>query len=549
MSEPLVKKYNIVDLFAGAGGLSCGFLQTGRFTVKAAFEMNLNAQQTYLCNHKIDKSCMYSDVSDALLETTRQKLGQIDVVIGGPPCQGFSNANRQKNHAISLNNSLVKKYVKAVLHLNPKAFLMENVSMLQSEVHRFYVSDEDEEDIKKYEITTTDSQIQLLEAEFVFDGIIDVVSDINKIISYLWEGEDYLALNVIFKNRNNEEKLKNTLAKHQRKLVALANKLIDREGDNYIIQQERIAGKALQQYFDKGTVHGLCEAIKLPILFQRMFSKVKEIKDNAIKVERFSAEQGLVAHVKSMSVLDYITSILGAGCNGYTIDKGVLSAATFGVPQKRMRYIILGVKKYIADNIELPKGTMKEEQFKTVHDAIWDLENINVTTNVAEGIKGVTIGKVPNGIYSLGLALRDSNKLFNHISTETTELALERFKAIKQGQNFHNLPDYLKKSYSDSKRTQNTIYLRLVYNQPSGTVVNVRKSMWIHPTLHRALSIREAARLQTFPDSFVFCGNKDSQYQQVGNAVPPMLAKAIGECLCEYLDKENSEMSFFALTE
>ena len=63
MSEPLVKKYNIVDLFAGAGGLSCGFLQTGRFTVKAAFEMNLNAQQTYLCNHKIDKSCMYSDVS------------------------------------------------------------------------------------------------------------------------------------------------------------------------------------------------------------------------------------------------------------------------------------------------------------------------------------------------------------------------------------------------------------------------------------------------------------------------------------------------------
>jgi Site-specific DNA methylase len=549
MSEPLVKKYNIVDLFAGAGGLSCGFLQTGRFTVKAAFEMNLNAQQTYLCNHKIDKSCMYSDVSDALLETTRQKLGQIDVVIGGPPCQGFSNANRQKNHAISLNNSLVKKYVKAVLHLNPKAFLMENVSMLQSEVHRFYVSDEDEEDIKKYEITTTDSQIQLLEAEFVFDGIIDVVSDINKIISYLWEGEDYLALNVIFKNRNNEGKLKNTLAKHQRKLVALANKLIDREGDNYIIQQERIAGKALQQYFDKGTVNGLCEAIKLPILFQRMFSKVKEIKDNAIKVERFSAEQGLVAHVKSMSVLDYITSILGAGCNGYTIDKGVLSAATFGVPQKRMRYIILGVKKYIADNIELPKGTMKEEQFKTVHDAIWDLENINVTTNVAEGIKGVTIGKVPNGISSLGLALRDSNKLFNHISTETTELALERFKAIKQGQNFHNLPDYLKKSYSDSKRTQNTIYLRLVYNQPSGTVVNVRKSMWIHPTLHRALSIREAARLQTFPDSFVFCGNKDSQYQQVGNAVPPMLAKAIGECLCEYLDKENSEMSFFALTE
>lgn len=72
-------------------------------------------------------------------------------------------------------------------------------------------------------------------------------------------------------------------------------------------------------------------------------------------------------------------------------------------------------------------------------------------------------------------------------------------------------------------------------------MVNVRKSMWIHPVLHRALSIREAARLQTFPDSFVFCGPKDSQYQQVGNAVPPMLAKAIAEHLCNYLDKGIAE--------
>lgn len=78
------------------------------------------------------------------------------------------------------------------------------------------------------------------------------------------------------------------------------------------------------------------------------------------------------------------------------------------------------------------------------------------------------------------------------------------------------------------------------YNEPSGTVVNVRKSMWIHPVNDRALSIREAARLQTFPDSFVFCGTKDSQYQQVGNAVPPILAKAIAEHLCKYLDGKNN---------
>ena len=84
---------------------------------------------------------------------------------------------------------------------------------------------------------------------------------------------------------------------------------------------------------------------------------------------------------------------------------------------------------------------------------------------------------------------------------------------------------------------QNTIYMRLKYDEPSGTVVNVRKSMWIHPELDRAISIREAARLQTFPDSFIFEGTKDSQYQQVGNAVPPFLAKAVAESIISILDQ------------
>ena len=101
------------------------------------------------------------------------------------------------------------------------------------------------------------------------------------------------------------------------------------------------------------------------------------------------------------------------------------------------------------------------------------------------------------------------------------------------------MKDSLKKNtYTDVKRTQNTIYLRLKYDSPSGTVTNVRKSMWIHPVLNRALSIREAARLQTFPDSFVFCGSKDKQYQQVGNAVPPFLANAIAKQLANTLGKK-----------
>ena len=65
--------------------------------------------------------------------------------------------------------------------------------------------------------------------------------------------------------------------------------------------------------------------------------------------------------------------------------------------------------------------------------------------------------------------------------------------------------------------------------------------MWIHPVLNRAISVREAARLQTFPDSFVFYGSKDKQYQQVGNAVPPIMAKAIAKKIATLLEKASEE--------
>ncbi|MCH1949198.1 DNA cytosine methyltransferase [Enterocloster sp. OA13] len=535
-------KYSVVDLFAGAGGLSYGFLQTGRFDVKAAFENNRNAQKTYQRNHGTAE--VYNDVADALTVEIKEKIGQVDIVIGGPPCQGFSNANRQKNHAISQNNSLVKKFVQAVLHLNPTAFVMENVSMLKSEVHRFYVDENDREVIKKYNIKTTPAEIVLLDEAFMFDGVADIVADVDVLNNYLWDEKDYLVLNVIYKMRKNKGKLKESLIKHKKKLQTLSERiLLEEDIDDYILRQANNAGQAIQQYFsathtDEGA-DGLCESIEIIIMIQRMLSKAKEIYNNKIVVSEYAHERNLVAKVSSMSVVDYIESILGAPSSGYIMDKGVLSAAAFGAPQKRMRFVVIGIKKEKADKIDLPKGMLGEEDFQTVKDAIKDLEDIATTSDIATGNKGIQLSEEPKDISDLGRQLRDSKVLYNHVTTATTNKALERFRAIKQGDNFHSLEAELKTSYSDPTRTQNTIYLRLNYNEPSGTVVNVRKSMWIHPVNDRALSIREAARLQTFPDSFVFCGTKDSQYQQVGNAVPPILAKAIAEHLCKYLDGEN----------
>lgn len=540
MSEQVTSKYSIVDLFAGAGGLSYGFLQTGRFSVKAAFESNPSAKQTYQRNHG-DNVAMYSDVEEALSDNIKNELGQVDVVIGGPPCQGFSSANRQKNHAISQNNSLVKKYVRAVLNLNPKAFVMENVSMLQSDIHRFYVDINDQAIIKQYDIATTPAEILLLDESFLFDGAADIVRSKSKIAEYLWEEKEYFALNVIYKMRRNMEKLRAALTKHQKRLLSLAVKLTTRqEADNHILCNDNVVGVAINHYFTNPqtdeSAAALCNTIESAIMIQRMLSKAMEIHDNHIVVAEYTIDRGLVAKVTSMAVLDYIESILGAKENGYSISKGVLSAAAFGAPQKRMRFVVMGVKNMTGKEITLPVGTFTEDCFRTVEDAIRDIEDVQAATTMDEGAVGIDLPPAQENISELGRQLRNLDVLYNHISTATTPEALKRFEAIPQGGNFHSLPPELKTTYSDSARTQNTIYLRLKYCEPSGTVVNVRKSMWIHPILHRALSIREAARLQTFPDSFVFCGVKDSQYQQVGNAVPPILAKALADHLCGYLD-------------
>ena len=536
--------YKVVDLFAGAGGLSLGFMQTKKYDIKVAFENNPAMQKTYKKNHMgVD---VQDDVCLADYDDIQKKYGKIDVVIGGPPCQGFSNANRQKNHAISQNNMLVKQYIRAIRELSPKAFVMENVSMLRSDVHRFYLDEADNELFgqEKYEIHMQSTKLVLLDKAYMFDCAKTIARSSSAITANIWPEDCYVSLNVVYKMSKNHQKLLKTLKKHKKKLLEYADIYAD-EGEKIDIESNDIALRsyeafsAIKQFFDeKLEADKLKDVIEPAIMIQRMLSKSKEIFDNHLVVDKCDyAENGdLVAYIKSYAVFDYLKALLGTDSNGYEINQDVLCAADFGAPQKRKRFIVIGIKKSLTDTVQLPIGIFSEKDYRTVQDAIGDLQNVPTVTDVAEDI-GTPLKKADD-ISELGKSLRDTDTLFNHIITKTRETAMERFKAIKQGENFHSLNDSLKtNTYTDANRTQNTIYLRLAYNQPSGTVVNVRKSMWIHPELNRAISIREAARLQTFPDSFIFCGSKDKQYQQVGNAVPPIMAKAIAEKLADQLEQ------------
>jgi DNA (cytosine-5)-methyltransferase 1 len=532
---------NTIDLFAGAGGLSLGFLQSGAYDIKVAFENNPSMQDTYRKNHPgVD---VLGDVCGADYRAIKKKYGSIDVIIGGPPCQGFSNANRQKNHAVSQNNMLVKQYIRAVRELRPRAFVMENVSMLGSDTHRFFYNENDIEDVQKYKIPTVNSKLVLLEKEFMFANAIAVVRNWEEVAKELWPEELYCAVNVVYKASDKAEKTKKALEKHRRTLVNLIQ-LRERNESiaiEHIHGQSVMAFNSIKEYYegkiDEKTVK---QRIEHAVMLQRMLGKLKEIHDNRIIVDSVDDEGNLVANIKTYAVLDYLKSILESGDDGYLIDAKVLCAADFGAPQKRERFVIMGVKKSLRREVKLPKGTFCEKDYRTVRDAIGDLEKVQTVVRLDED-KGTRLRKIIPRT-PLEKELRDSKVLYNHIVTDTGKDAMARFRALKQGENFHALDEALKtNTYSDVSRTQNTIYLRLDYNQPCGTVVNVRKSMWVHPTLDRAISIREAARLQTFPDSFVFCGTKDKQYQQVGNAVPPLLARAIAEQLAHILCDEKQK--------
>lgn len=213
---------------------------------------------------------------------------------------------------------------------------------------------------------------------------------------------------------------------------------------------------------------------------------------------------------------------------GYTTNYKVLNAKYYGVPQNRERLFIVGSKHGISFEFpEKSRGTIV-----TVKQALFDLpelENGNTkqilqyktkrSTNYSKELRG-------------NLSLCTNNGV-----SRSTDLVLKRYEHIPQGGNWQDIPRRLMKSYTDATRCHTGIYHRLDENKESVVIGNYRKNMLIHPWQNRGLSVREAARLQSFPDGFEFKGNLGDQQQQVGNAVPPKLAKAIFDKLLSYQQK------------
>ena len=204
---------------------------------------------------------------------------------------------------------------------------------------------------------------------------------------------------------------------------------------------------------------------------------------------------------------------------GYKLNHGILNAYNFGVPQNRERAIIIGT--LLDKDISLPNEYALKKT--TVRDAISDLCYL-------ESGEGENLSEYRYEAKSeyQKLLRNNSRKLNNHKATNHSKIALDKLKLIPPEGDKSSMPKEL-----HGKQQFQTTWSCLVWDKPSPTIdtrfdtpSNGRNS---HPYLNRSITPREAARIQSFPDTFIFYGNKCSICKQIGNAVPPLLAKAIGE--------------------
>lgn len=217
-------------------------------------------------------------------------------------------------------------------------------------------------------------------------------------------------------------------------------------------------------------------------------------------------------------------------CGGYTCSYSVLNASDFGIPQRRSRLFLIGSK----NGIKIDLGRVLPLPPVTVSDAFCDLPALE---NGAS-IDCLPYACDPDNDYAR-LMRNDLTQCTGHLVSKNAAYILERYTHIRQGQNWSAIPSELMGNYADSSRCHTGIYYRLREDQPSVVIGNYRKNMIIHPWSDRGLSVREAARLQSFPDWYIFKGSIGFQQQQVGNAVPPLLAKYVFKKIIDIICTEE----------
>ena len=202
----------------------------------------------------------------------------------------------------------------------------------------------------------------------------------------------------------------------------------------------------------------------------------------------------------------------------YDLHQALLNAVHYGVPQNRTRFFLVGSR----DGTPFCFPRRQRPVPLTVDDAIRDLPRLGNGNDVS----WLPYGRARPSKY--GRAMRGRRGACrNHVVTRNAQFVIRRYGCVPQGGNWEDIPINLMGNYHDRTRCHTGLYHRIRLDMPSVVIGNYRKNMLIHPFEDRGLSVREAARLQSFPDWFELSGSIGFQQQQVGNAVPPLLAQEV----------------------
>lgn len=259
------------------------------------------------------------------------------------------------------------------------------------------------------------------------------------------------------------------------------------------------------------------------VLYSAMVKTAKELKPKVVVLENVPGMLKLYDGKGAKRIFNDFTEL------GYKMHAQVLYAPDYGVPQIRKRVVFVGILNGV-DDFKYPEPKFKPEEYVTCEQAICDLP----TLENDEDYSLSTIREYmtnPTSDYQK-IMRKNSSKVFNHFPTKHAQKTIDNIAKIPDGGNYKNLPPEEAKNfkYHESLTRYNS-------KKPSLTIDTGHRTHF-HYKYNRIPSVRESARLQSFPDDFIFYGAKQQQYKQVGNAVPPLLGKAVAEQVKEVLDNE-----------
>lgn len=613
------KAITFVDLFAGAGGISEGFLQAYTedkyFDFVLASDINENCALTHAVRYNyqlgLDVKFLCQDImEDNFLSNLKRQIGkrEIDVVTGGPSCQSFSLSGRRRK--FDKRDDLFHHYIKVIKELRPKYFIMENVKGILTkdggrikdriikeirsiidvkkaqQLHGYIANNLKQLSfflhnifILRLELELADSRKDIERSkEKFFCDILEKFKDVTRTLDYRISKSDRDVNTIrhgllLLKESTLRENIKRTVI-HLKSLTNLdndyyvdsMNAFLESSSDAEILSKIVESFERLKSLVDEtSTIRDIQRALEIYVM------SFDEYLDEIANIARDDGSENTLVEIMNEIRL-------------YNIDRPlVLHSADYGVPQNRERVVFIGSRNDQKLITSIPPTITPDEKV-TVYEALWDLDMIGNGEEVTEYKdiqplarysrflrKRSETGTISNEgkLYSEWQKIGHLSHRFNfettpfyvrnhdeielpllqrHLELHNHQTSFQNARVrkrleliVKQGDYNQDTKLVLKEHGVDSEKRN---YSVLTPDGQSPTVVTMPDD-FIHYSACRALSVREMARLQSFDDSFVFQGKRSTggdkrkveipQYTLVGNAVPPLMARAIANTLLNYI--------------